>query len=154
MGPGSSWRSPSAATGTLAELVTRSAEETEAAGEAFAAGLGPGDLLLLAGDLGAGKTTFVRGLARGLGATATVQSPTFTLVRVYPGRVQLAHVDLYRLERGGELDDLGLSELLEEGVVAIEWGDRLRVDDPVAARGARRIDFSAPSPQQRVIRLP
>ena len=85
------------ASGTLAEIRSTSPEETEAAGEALAATLGKGDLLLLAGELGAGKTTFVRGLARGLGSTGAVQSPTFQLVRVYPGRIQLAHVDLYRL---------------------------------------------------------
>jgi tRNA threonylcarbamoyladenosine biosynthesis protein TsaE len=134
----------------LPERVTRSAAETEAVGEAVAAGLTAGDLLLLAGELGSGKTTFVRGLARGLGAAATVQSPTFTLVRVYPGRVQLAHVDLYRIERTSELGDLGLDELLEEGVVAVEWGDRLAVE------GGRviRIGFRHRSDQERVITLP
>jgi tRNA threonylcarbamoyladenosine biosynthesis protein TsaE len=138
----------------LPELLTRSAEETEAAGEALAGRLGAGDLLLLAGELGAGKTTFVRGLARGLGVTATVQSPTFTLVRVYPGRVQLAHVDLYRLETAPELDDLGLFELLEEGVVAVEWGDRLELGDSDLARRARRISFRSPDEATRVIDLP
>lgn len=92
-----------------------------------------GDLLLLAGPLGAGKTTFVRGLAAGLGCRGDVASPTFQLVRVYPGPLQLAHVDLYRLEAAPELEGLGLEELLDEGVVAIEWGDRI---DP---EGAARI---------------
>ena len=134
----------------MPERVTRSAAETEALGEAMAATLAPGDLLLLAGELGAGKTTFVRGLARGLGSTAAVQSPTFTLVRVYPGRVQLAHVDLYRVESSAELAELGLEELLEEGVVAVEWGDRLAFD------GSRvfRIDFQHRSPNERSVSLP
>lgn len=134
----------------MPERVTRSAAETEALGEELAASLAPGDLLLLAGELGAGKTTFVRGLARGLGATATVQSPTFTLVRVYPGRVQLAHVDLYRLESTAELAELGLEELLEEGVVAVEWGDRLAFD------GGRviRVGFQHRSENERVVTLP
>jgi len=132
----------------LAEISTSSPEETEAAGEQLAATLAVGDLLLLAGELGAGKTTFVRGLARGLGISAQVQSPTFQLVRVYPGRIQLAHVDLYRLESAAELADIGLDDLLDEGVVAVEWGDRLRLDYP----RTRRIDFAAPSPEVRVIR--
>ncbi|MDQ6878172.1 MAG: tRNA (adenosine(37)-N6)-threonylcarbamoyltransferase complex ATPase subunit type 1 TsaE [Candidatus Dormibacteraeota bacterium] len=109
----------------MLDLVTSSPEETEAAGERFGRGLRKGDLLLLEGDLGAGKTTFVRGVARGAGSTAHVASPTFQLVRVYPGRVQLAHVDLYRLETGAELVNLGLDELLDQGAVIIEWGDRL-----------------------------
>ena len=140
--------SPRPVTGTLPERVTRSAAETEALGEELAANLAPGDLLLLAGELGAGKTTFVRGLARGLGIGAGVQSPTFQLVRVYAGRIQLAHVDLYRLEAGADLADLGLDDLLDQGVVAVEWGDRLRLDYP----HTRRIEFAAPTPEVRVIR--
>jgi tRNA threonylcarbamoyladenosine biosynthesis protein TsaE len=112
-------------TTTLPEIVTSSAAETEAEGEKLGRELKPGDLLLLTGPLGAGKTTFVRGLARGTGSEAQVQSPTFTLVRVYPGRVQLAHVDLYRVKAAGELADLGLDELIDEGAVVVEWGDRI-----------------------------
>jgi tRNA threonylcarbamoyladenosine biosynthesis protein TsaE len=134
----------------LAERVTRSAAETEAVGEELAASLRPGDLVLLSGELGAGKTTFVRGLARGLGSSAEVQSPTFTLVRVYPGRVQLGHVDLYRLEAGSGIAELGLEDLLEQGVVVVEWGERLQ-PPPAGAIGVR---FSAPSPEERVISLP
>jgi len=85
--------------------------------------------VLLKGELGAGKTTFVRGVARGTGSVAPVASPTFQLVRVYPGRVQLAHVDLYRLEKGDELRDIGLEELLEAGAAVVEWGERLDVED-------------------------
>ncbi|MGH7902686.1 MAG: tRNA (adenosine(37)-N6)-threonylcarbamoyltransferase complex ATPase subunit type 1 TsaE [Candidatus Dormibacteraceae bacterium] len=107
------------------ELICGSPEETEAAAERLAAHLRQGELLLLAGPLGAGKTTFVRGLARGLGSTAPVASPTFQLVRIYPGRMPLAHIDLYRLVASIELADLGLEELLEDGVAAVEWGDRL-----------------------------
>lgn len=88
-----------------------------------------GDVVLLLGELGAGKTTFVRGVAQGTGSRADVASPTFQLVRVYPGRVQLAHVDLYRVENSGELRDLGLEELAERGAVVVEWGDRLEVED-------------------------
>jgi tRNA threonylcarbamoyladenosine biosynthesis protein TsaE len=134
----------------LPERRTASPEETEAVGEELAAKLRVGDLLLLAGELGAGKTTFVRGLARGLGVIAAVQSPTFQLVRVYPGRIQLAHVDIYRLESGADLGDLGLDDLLDQGVVAVEWGDRLQFD---GVEG-RKIEFEATGPEQRVIRLP
>ncbi len=114
-----------AATTTLRELITGSAAETEAEGERLGTLLTAGDLLLLAGPLGAGKTTFVRGLARGAGSDAHVASPTFQLVRVYPGRVTLAHVDLYRLNEASELGELGLEELLDQGAVVVEWGDRL-----------------------------
>ncbi len=94
-------------------------------GESFGRRLRAGDLILLTGELGAGKTTFVRGAARGTGSSAPVASPTFQLVRLYPGRVQLAHVDLYRIQTPSELADLGLDELLDQGAVVVEWGDRL-----------------------------
>lgn len=109
----------------MLDAVTNSAAETEAAGEQFGRELKQGDLILLEGDLGAGKTTFVRGVARGAGSSAHVASPTFQLVRVYPGLLQIAHVDLYRLEDGAELADLGLEELLDQGAVVVEWGDRM-----------------------------
>ena len=104
---------------------TSSAAQTEAAGEELGRRLRPGDLVLLKGELGAGKTTFVRGMARGVGSAALVASPTFQLVRIYPGRVQLAHVDLYRLEKEDEVRDVGLDELLDAGAVMIEWGERI-----------------------------
>lgn len=114
---------------------TRSPEATAELAAELAQELRVGDLVLLEGDLGAGKTTFVRGLARGLGIDEhDVQSPTFTLVRLYRGRLPLAHVDLYRLERTPELSELGLEELLDEAVVAVEWGDRLAVDGERAWR--------------------
>jgi len=96
------------------------------AGERFAASLSPGDVVLLYGELGAGKTAFVRGMARGLGASSDdVSSPTFTLIQEYRGsRVKLHHVDLYRLQPV-EVDDLGLDELIGgNDIVAIEWADR------------------------------
>ena len=113
----------------MLDVFTNSAAETEAAGETFGRGLRQGDLLLLKGDLGAGKTTFVRGVVRGAGSPAHVASPTFQLVRIYPGTVQLAHVDLYRLEAGAGLIDLGLEELLDQGAVVVEWGDRMDAPD-------------------------
>lgn len=113
------------------EAVTASAEETEALAAKLAHSLRTGDLLLLVGELGAGKTTFVRGLARGMGVSGDVMSPTYQLVRLYPGDPPLAHVDLYRLEKPSELEELGLGELLEEYAVVVEWGDRLEVGDAV-----------------------
>jgi len=113
----------------LLDVVTNTPAETEAAGEHLGSKLRKGDLLLLEGDLGAGKTTFVRGVARGVGSPAHVASPTFQLVRVYPGRIQLAHVDLYRLEASTELAELGLEELLDQGVVVVEWGNRLEAPE-------------------------
>lgn len=109
-------------------LVTVSPEETEAAAARLARHVRRGDLLLLSGEMGAGKTTFVRGLARGMAVSADVMSPTFQLVRVYAGPIQLAHVDLYRLVDADELADLALDDLLEGGAVVVEWGDRLRDD--------------------------
>jgi tRNA threonylcarbamoyladenosine biosynthesis protein TsaE len=104
--------------------VTVSAAATERLGAALAAGLRPGDVLVLTGPLGAGKTRLVAGLARGLGATARVRSPSFTLLNEYRGRLPLHHLDLYRLE-GAEVDGLGLEELVEDGVLVAEWGERL-----------------------------
>ena len=113
------------AQGAPSDQVTHSPAETEAFGERVGKRLRAGDLVLLTGELGAGKTTFVRGVARGAGSSAQVASPTFQLVRMYAGRVQLAHVDLYRIETPSELADLGLDELLDQGAVVVEWGDRL-----------------------------
>jgi tRNA threonylcarbamoyladenosine biosynthesis protein TsaE len=108
-------------------VYTQSEAETIAAGRNLAGTLEPGDVVLLSGALGAGKTVFVRGLAEGLGANPTeVTSPTFTLIQEYRApRLTLYHVDLYRLEPK-EVDDLGLDELLtQEGIMALEWPERL-----------------------------
>lgn len=103
---------------------TRSAEETRRLAAAIAGLVRSGDVLVLAGDLGAGKTVFVQGLAHGLGVEERVVSPTFALVRSYRGRLPLVHADVYRLERVSELEDLGLDEH-EDAVVCVEWGDVL-----------------------------
>jgi len=104
---------------------THDAAQTEAVGEAVGSQLRAGDLVVLTGDLGAGKTTFAKGLARALGVEQTVTSPTFTIVQEYEGRVPLAHVDVYRLERIQELHDFGFEELLEERVTVVEWGEAI-----------------------------
>lgn len=132
---------------------------TTAAGSALGGCLRPGDALGLVGDLGAGKTHFVQGVARGLGvpADAPVTSPTFTLVNeIRGGRLMLHHADLYRIERARELDELGFDELIGgAGVVAIEWSDRfavlpvdhLRIELVVTAASARRLTASAAGPR-------
>lgn len=105
-----------------------------------------GDVVLLTGELGAGKTTLVRGMARGTGSRTPVASPTFQLVRVYPGRLQLAHVDLYRVENPSELRDLGLEELAGQGAVVVEWGERLQVD------GAAHLELEHLGGDRRLLR--
>jgi len=109
----------------MPDVLSHSEDDTASAGERLGRSLQAGDVVLLYGDLGAGKTAFVRGLARGIGAPPDdVSSPTFTLIQEYSGRLTLYHVDLYRLEPR-EVDDLGLDELVAgEGVVAIEWAER------------------------------
>lgn len=111
---------------TIRRQATASEEETSRAGESLAGELRRGDVVLLYGQLGAGKTAFVRGLAGGLGAAPhDVSSPTFTLIQEYAGSdTTLYHVDLYRLEPR-EVDDLGLEELISgDDIVAIEWAER------------------------------
>ena len=106
-------------------VISESERATTDAGARLAGSLGPGDVVLLEGELGAGKTAFVRGLAIGLGAPEEdVSSPTFTLVQEYRGRMPFLHADLYRISEA-ETDDLGLDELGREGVVAIEWAAKL-----------------------------
>lgn len=99
---------------------TKSAEETMSFAEKLGSILQKGDVLTLAGDLGAGKTTFTKGLAKGLGVTRTVNSPTFTIIKEYSGRLPLYHMDVYRLEDSDE--DLGFEEYFSgDGVCVVEW---------------------------------
>ncbi len=108
----------------MTETVTASEKETADAGAALGRALRPGTVVLLSGPLGAGKTAFVRGLAAGLGCDPEdVSSPTFTLVQEYRGTCLLQHADLYRLAPA-EVDDLGLEDLLDRSVLAVEWPDR------------------------------
>jgi tRNA threonylcarbamoyladenosine biosynthesis protein TsaE len=107
-----------------ARAVTRSTDETLALAGAVGELLRPGDVVSLAGGLGAGKTVFARGVARALGVTEPVVSPSFTIVREYEGRVPLVHVDVYRIDTFQELHDLGFEELLrDDAVTLVEWGD-------------------------------
>lgn len=111
----------------MRSLVTASESETEELAAGLGARLRGGEAVLLSGELGSGKTVFVRGLARGVGADpGEVASPSFVLLTSYPGRLTLHHADLYRLESSGEADDLGLEELPGAlGVLAVEWAERL-----------------------------
>ena len=107
-------------------LTAATAAETQAIAERLGRLLAPGDVLALVGPLGAGKTTFVQGLARGLDVPPDrhVASPTFALVNEHPGRVPLVHADLYRIEDARELLELGLTDAFDRAAVAIEWLDR------------------------------
>jgi tRNA threonylcarbamoyladenosine biosynthesis protein TsaE len=111
---------------TIMTLLTATdAHRTEAIAEALGAHLVIGDVVVLTGDLGAGKTTFTKGLARALGVTQRVTSPTFTIVQEYDGRVPVAHVDVYRLQRIQELHDFGFEEMLDDRVTIVEWGEAI-----------------------------
>jgi tRNA threonylcarbamoyladenosine biosynthesis protein TsaE len=138
------------------DVRTGSPEETREVGEAIASLLRARDAVVLTGELGAGKTTFAQGVARGLGIEERVSSPSFTLVKEYSGILDLAHVDVYRLERLQDVVDLGLDELGGgDDVLLVEWGDtieellpgdRLRVELTTTRDGAeddRAIAISA-----------
>jgi tRNA threonylcarbamoyladenosine biosynthesis protein TsaE len=130
-------------------LLTRSEQETTAAGRRLAAQLEAGSVVLLIGDLGAGKTAFVRGLAEGLAVSGDqVNSPTFTILQEYRGgRLPLFHADLYRLNDAREVEDLGLDEISAGGVLAIEWADRL----PAAPRDAVRVTIDHAGDNERSV---
>ena len=117
-------------------LATSSPEETRAVAQQLGALLQPGDVIVLAGEMGAGKTAFTKGVALALGIDEPVASPTFTIVREYVARIPLVHVDVYRLDHVQELHDLGLDDLLgEEAVTVVEWGDKVSAalpGDPVS----------------------
>ena len=135
------------------EFITHSAGETEALGARLAGQLRPGDVIAYLGDLGAGKTAFTRGLARGLGINEPVTSPTYTIVNEYQGRLPLFHFDMYRLSDDDELFDLGWEDYLARGgVCAVEWSENVAeaLEDPItvtlekdpAAEDTRRITIT------------
>ena len=117
------------------EYITNSPSETEAVGAALAKALKPGAIIAYRGDLGAGKTAFTRGLARGLGANEQVTSPTYTIVNEYlSGRCPLFHFDMYRLRSADELFDIGWEDYLDRGgVCAVEWSENVEdaLEDPI-----------------------
>jgi tRNA threonylcarbamoyladenosine biosynthesis protein TsaE len=132
------------------------ASTTGSLGEALGRLVAPGDMLVISGELGAGKTTFVQGLARGLDVGDQVHSPTFTFIHLHQGRIPLVHADLYRVADADELADLGLAELLySDAVVAVEWGERF---EPFFSPGSLDIEIlygtgeEASAPEHRTIR--
>ncbi|MFZ0240635.1 MAG: tRNA (adenosine(37)-N6)-threonylcarbamoyltransferase complex ATPase subunit type 1 TsaE [Desulfobacterales bacterium] len=137
------------------ETTTHTAAETRALGETFGRHAAAGTLLALTGTLGSGKTAFTQGLAHGLQVPAEyyITSPTFTLINEYPGRLRLYHVDLYRLADPGDIEEIGLHDIMSDaGVTAIEWAERLGGELPprhvgihLAIEGdeARRISITA-----------
>lgn len=146
-------RQTSSSTSTAFVIESKSAHETKAWGRRLASLLEGGELLGLIGDLGAGKTCFVKGLAHGLALREEeILSPTFTLIQEHHGRLPLFHIDLYRLD-AASLDDLGLREyLFSAGIAAVEWFERLREAEDLdflavrisySSANARRIEFSA-----------
>lgn len=143
------------------EVRTASAEETQNLARLLADTLEPGMIIALDGDLGAGKTTFVQGLAEGLGAAESVSSPTFVLLRIYHGRLSIFHFDAYRLDSSAQLEDIGADEYLwGGGISVVEWAervadalpaDRLRVRMTHDGHDARRICFEATGPRHAAI---
>jgi tRNA threonylcarbamoyladenosine biosynthesis protein TsaE len=142
-----------AGTGTVIEFATSSADETIALGVELAQLLTPPKLILLRGDLGAGKTTLVKGIAAALGAAEpdAVTSPTFTLVHEYAGPVRVLHLDVYRLETERQLSTLGIEEMLEgENLVLIEWGEKFA---SLIERSDGALDIESTGEDTRRIRL-
>ena len=133
------------------EFITHSPEETERLGSALGALLEPGDILAYRGDLGAGKTAFTRGLAKGLGCTEPVTSPTYTIVNEYlSGRVPLFHFDMYRLSGADDLWSIGWEDYLDRGgICAVEWSEN--VDD--ALEGALWVTIETLGADSRRIRM-
>ena len=137
---------------------SESSKATEALARVVSEYVVGGDVVLLAGDLGAGKTVFARGLAEGLGVTDPVVSPTFTLAREYRGRVRVVHADVYRLDHVRELADLGFDDADDDTVTVVEWGDvvsgafgvdrlEVRLDFVPGRDDARQITISAVGPE-------
>ena len=132
-----------------ADLTTISPEETEAAGARLGATLKSGDVVALTGELGAGKTVFVQGLARALGVGTAATSPTFVLVNEYRGRVPVHHVDAYRTTSLAELMDLGIEEMMDgDGITVIEWAERV---EPLLPARAVRVRIAGVGDEPRTI---
>jgi tRNA threonylcarbamoyladenosine biosynthesis protein TsaE len=136
----------------MATSISHSPAETEALGEAWGRAAKRGLVIALSGDLGAGKTQLVKGLARGLGITTRVHSPTFTLVNVYPGgRLALFHLDLYRLETKEQILSTGVEDYLRpDGVTVIEWAERMS-NDEFRVENLRRVKIEVLNETERQI---
>jgi len=134
----------------MAFFTSNSVEETILFARQFSEALGPGDAVALVGDLGAGKTHFVKGLVQGLGSAEEVTSPTFTLIHEYRGgRLPVFHFDFYRLNQVSEITEIGFDDYLEEGGIAVvEWADRF---PRILPRRTRWLRIEAPSESQRSI---
>ncbi|MEX2430430.1 MAG: tRNA (adenosine(37)-N6)-threonylcarbamoyltransferase complex ATPase subunit type 1 TsaE [Dehalococcoidia bacterium] len=132
------------------EVHTASAEETQALGRRLGEAVHVGDLILLHGDLGAGKTTLTQGLAWGAGVQDYAHSPTFVLVHEYAGRVPVYHMDLYRIEGGLEAQDLGIEEMLQDGVCVVEWPEKAEHVFP-SGHLAVYIAFGETPEQRRIV---
>ncbi len=137
----------------MMQITTHSADETQALGQKLASRLAPGDVIAYFGDLGAGKTAFTRGLAQGLGITAPVTSPTYTIVNEYlSGRIPLFHFDMYRLSSSDELFDIGWEDYLSRGgVCAVEWSEN--VEDALQDAIRVTIEKDADEPDTRHITI-
>ncbi len=133
------------------EMPSRGEVETRAIGRRLASLLRPGDILLLAGQLGAGKTAFAAGLAEGLGISQTVVSPSFVLVRRYTGGfIPLVHADVYRIGTLNELEDLDVFEESRDGVLIVEWGNAVA---PAMPDDHLRVEFEVTGPDTRILRM-
>jgi tRNA threonylcarbamoyladenosine biosynthesis protein TsaE len=132
-------------------VVSQSPEDTQAAGERLAARLDPGAVVACIGELGAGKTCFIQGLARGLGVTSEVTSPTFVLVNQYRGRMPVYHLDAYRTATLTELVDIGIEEMFHgDGVTVVEWADKLL---PLLPSGAITVTITGLGDEPRRIAI-
>ena len=135
----------------VTSLTATTPEQTATAGEALGRTLGPGDVVALYGELGAGKTCFVQGLVRGLGVTTQATSPTFVLVNEYRGRLPVHHVDAYRTGGLAELMDLGLLDLIGgDGVTLLEWADRA---EPLLPARAVRVRIEGLGDEPRAVTI-
>lgn len=134
----------------MIDIATHSETDTIALGNMIGRVLKPGDVLALQGDLGAGKTHFVQGIAKGMGIQETIVSPTFTILNYYEHDIPLQHFDFYRLEEEYELDDLGFDDYLQSGVTVIEWSEKFpdRLPDDAAI-----ITIEKTSPTDRVFHM-
>lgn len=132
-------------------LVSNSPEETRRIGERLGALLEPGDVILLSGELGAGKTVLVQGIARGLGFDGSVSSKSFVLMGEYPGRLTLYHADLYRLDDPEQVQDLALDEISAVGVLVVEWPER--AGDGVLPEEHLLVEFEVMAENKRELRM-